>query len=417
MKVNYCPIHGAFNRTRKTEARFREGIRKGDRMPQSTISYLWRDRGAAADFKTGVSLHSHTNQSRETLDFIANLGSRYMVLRPLFARLERRSAEMHGLSIDYAASYWTPPMTPKLAFDLEGRQIERLGLMPMVSLSDHDNINAPMLLRTVPSARHIPVSVEWSAPYGDVQSFHLGVHNLPSAKAKQWMAILSDFTRHPSDSQLTEILAALHRERDVLVVFNHPMWDLYQVGKGKHQFLVNEFLQKNGAFLHALELNGLRNWEENREVRRLAEQWNMLLISGGDRHGVEANANINLTNAGSFTEFVREVRQERRSNVLFLPQYAEPWKHRILQSTLDAVRYYPDFPQGSRTWDERAYHPDLNGVPRPLCDLWPKGRAPLAIAACIWMVQLLGRGPVSGGLRYAWSNSQQLRLALGDTEG
>ena len=57
----------------------------------------------------------------------------------------------------------------------------------MVSITDHDNINAPMLLRTVPSARQIPVSVEWSAPYGGVQDFHLGIHNLPSARAKQWM--------------------------------------------------------------------------------------------------------------------------------------------------------------------------------------------------------------------------------------
>ena len=104
-------------------------------------------------------------------------------------------------------------------------------------------------------------------------------------------------------------MKALHSEPNVLVVFNHPMWDLYMMGKEKHQFLVNEFLQKNGAYLHALELNGLRNWDENREVRRLAEKWNMVLISGGDRHGVEPNANINLTNAASFTEFVHEIRR------------------------------------------------------------------------------------------------------------
>jgi len=39
---------------------------------------------------------------------------------------------------------------------------------------------------------------------------------------------------------------------------NHPMWDIYLIGKEKHQFLVGEFLQKNGAWIHALELNGLR---------------------------------------------------------------------------------------------------------------------------------------------------------------
>ena len=69
------------------------------------------------------------------------------------------------------------------------------------------------------------------------------------------------------------------------------------------------FCRRTAHYLHALELNGLRNWDENREVRRLAEKWNMLLISGGDRHGVEPNANINLTNATSFTEFVHEIRR------------------------------------------------------------------------------------------------------------
>jgi hypothetical protein len=102
----------------------------------------------------------------------------------------------------------------------------------------------------------------------------------------------------------------------------------------------------------------------------------MLLISGGDRHGVEPNANINLTNATSFNEFVHEVRKERRSNVLFMPQYAEPWKHRILQSTMDAIRDYPEFPAGlpnlgreglssGRQWQHPPPERDLAWRPRP----------------------------------------------------
>ena len=385
-------------------------------MTCSTISYLWRDKKAAEGFRSGVSLHSHTNQSQETLDFLANLGNQYPVIRPLLSRLEQRSERFHGIRLNYAASYWTPPMTPKLAFDLEIRQIETLDLAPMVSITDHDNINAPMLLRTVPSARRIPVSVEWSAPYGE-QSFHLGVHNLPSARAAEWMKTLSDFTANPSDARLTEILKALDEEPNVLVVFNHPLWDLYLIGQEKHEFLVGEFLQKNGNYLHALELNGLRNWDENRAVRRLAEKWNMLLISGGDRHGVEPNANINLTNATSFSEFVQEIRRQKKSDMLFMPQYAEPWKHRILQSTVDAIRHYPEFPQGSRTWDERVYHPDSNGVIRPLSELWPNGAPPRAMSVLIGSVQMMGAGLVSGGLRMAWSESHQLRLALGENDG
>jgi hypothetical protein len=230
------------------------------------------------------------------------------------------------------------------------------------------------------------------------------------------MATLADYTANPSDERLKEIFVALNDEPDVLVVFNHPLWDLYLVGREKHQFLVNEFLQKYGVWLHALELNGLRNWEENRAVRRLAQQWNMVLISGGDRHGVEPNANINLTNATSFTEFVHEIRRERMSQVLFMPQYAEPWKHRILQSTIDAIRDYPEFPQGSRTWDERAYHPDANGIVRPVKELWPSGHAPFTMKLIIKCVQMLGKGPVSGGLRIAWNENGQQRLALGEQE-
>jgi len=44
-------------------------------MASSTISYLWRDPNAPKGFRTGVSLHGHTNQSKETLDFLANFGN------------------------------------------------------------------------------------------------------------------------------------------------------------------------------------------------------------------------------------------------------------------------------------------------------------------------------------------------------
>ena len=69
-----------------------------------------------------------------------------------------------------------------------------------------------------------------------------------------------------------------------------------------------------------------------------------------------------------------EVRRERQSHVLFMPQYAEPWKHRILQSTLAAIRNYPDFPEGSRLWDERVYHPDADGAMQPLAEFVEEGK-------------------------------------------
>ena len=144
----------------------------------------------------------------------------------------------------------------------------------------------------------------------------------------------------------------------------------------------------------------------------LAGKWNQLVISGGDRHGIEPNANVNLTHADSFNEFVHEVRRERRSHVLYMPQYAEPWKHRILNSTLDAIRDYPNFPEGSRRWDERVYHPDEQGVDQPLSQLWPGGITPVYLNAILSLVKIMGAAPVSGGLRMAWNDTREMQAAL-----
>jgi hypothetical protein len=385
-----------------------------------TVSYLWREPHAVDGFTAGVSLHGHTNQSRETLDFVAELSTEWGFLQPFMRWCEARCLRTTGIRPDYARSFWTPPLTPRLAFDLERRQIEdKLQLRGMVSLTDHDNIQAPMLLRALSVARQIPVSVEWTVPFG-ATSFHLGIHNLPSATGTEWMERMEAFTAIPASQQpagmLTEMLAALDEIPGVLIIFNHPLWDLYRIGEEKHRFLVNEFLAVNGQFCHAVELNGLRHWDENREVATLATKWNQVLISGGDRHGVEPNANINLTRATSFTEFVYEVRRERRSDVLFMPQYAEPWKHRILNSTLDAIRDYPEFPEGSQRWDERVYHPDAQGNLRSLASLWADKRPPAYLGAIISAVRMMGSAPVSGGLRLAWNDASAMRNALAERE-
>jgi hypothetical protein len=89
----------------------------------------------------------------------------------------------------------------------------------------------------------------------------------------------------------------------------------------------------------------------------------MLLISGGDRHGVEPNANVNLTNATSFTEFVHEIRRAQEQRAVYAPVCAAV-EAPLAAIDIDAIRDYPEFPQGSRTWDERVYHPDANGVSR-----------------------------------------------------
>ena len=93
-------------------------------MKGSQISYLWKNPDAAQNFNTDISLHSHTNRSRETLDFVVKVISSDGFWGRLFQRLEARHARHSTVKLDYARAWWTPPLTPRLAFDLERRQIE-----------------------------------------------------------------------------------------------------------------------------------------------------------------------------------------------------------------------------------------------------------------------------------------------------
>ncbi len=382
---------------------------------QRKVTCLWKEPGVPIAYRTGVSLHSHTNHSQEGLTFIVKFATRHAVLRKALEAEQRRAVREQSVTVDFCKGFWTPPLPPLAAFELETNQIERrLSLASMVSITDHDNIEAPMLLRMVPEARRIPVSVEWSVPFREA-TFHLGVHNLPSGSAEAIMERLRKFTLQPSEPKLAELLEMLHENREVLVVLNHPLWDLAGIGKERHERTLRTFLCELGEYIHALELSGIRSWEENQAVVHLSEACNQLVISGGDRHGCEPNAALNLSNAGSFTEFVHEVRKERRSHVLFMPQYAEPLTLRVLQTLLDVIREYPDFSSGSRHWDERVFHPDRTGVIRPLSAMWQK--PPAYIRNFFSVVRLLEMAPVQKAVQLALARPQSpVHFALSDRQ-
>ena len=381
---------------------------------QRQLTYLWKQPLAAKPYKSAVSLHGHTNHSREGLYFIAEFAAKHGPLRWALAQQERRAQDISAIKVDFWKAYWTPPLPPLAAFQLERDQIENtLGLSSMISLTDHDSIEAPMLLRVVPEARRIPVSTEWSVPFRDT-ILHLGLHNLPSGQAESIMAELHAFTKNPEDEKrLAALLSMLHENRDVLLILNHPMWDLAGIGKQRHASTLNDFVAKYGMFLHAFELGGLRSWEENQEVLHFAEGWNQPIIAGGDRHGCEPSAVLNLTEAESFTEFVHQIRQERRTHVLFMPQYAEPHALRVIQTLLDVIRQYPEYPAGSQRWDERVFHPDSSGVVRPLSALWTK---PAGFIEAIFAVfRLLEMHPVRTAVQHAFARpDHKMRFDLGD---
>jgi len=287
----------------------------------------------------------------------------------LHAALEKQCRKSR-IPVDFARAYWTPPLTPKLAYETEKNQIENtVGLRSLVSLTDHDNIEAPLVLRKVRETAQTPISLEWSVPFAGT-IFHLGVHNLPSGQAQAIVDDLAGYTRNPNDRRLGELLATLDAFPDVLVVFNHPLWTQTCVGVHRDAQALDRFLEWAAQFLHAFEINATRSTKENNRVGQLAERWSLPLVSSGDRHGCAASGALNLTRAETFCEFVSEIRQEQRSHVLLMPQYTEPVTIRTTRTLLDVIRNYPEYPMGSRRWDERVFHTDENGTERPLSALW-----------------------------------------------
>jgi hypothetical protein len=121
-----------------------------------------------------------------------------------------------------------------------------------------------------------------------------------------------------------------------------------------------------------MEFNATRKLRENKGVQRLAERWQLPLVGGGDRHGCEPSAALNVTRAQSFPEFVREIREEQRSHVVVMPQYTAPLSLRTMRTLLDVIREYPEFPAGSRRWEDRVFHPDsrAGGEDRSVSTLW-----------------------------------------------
>lgn len=337
-------------------------------MAETKFSCLWRTPDLGPDALTALSLHSHTNRSKERLSFIPQLAQKCPLLH---AALQKQCARA-AVPVDFEQAYWTPPLNPKQAYELEKNQIENvLGLAGMVLITDHDNIEAASLLRAMPETANIPVSLEWSVPFSSTV-FHLGVHNLPADRAQSIVADLEEYTRNPEHARLPQLLAMLDEIPDVLVVFNHPMWNQERVGELRDPRVLDRFLNCSARFLHAMEFNATRRAQENKDVVKLAERWRLPLVGGGDRHGCEPSGALNVTRARSFAEFAREIRKEQRSHVVVMPQYTAPLSLRTMKTLLDVIRDYPEFPEGSRRWDDRVFHPDTRrgGDDRSISSMW-----------------------------------------------
>jgi len=353
-------------------------------VKKTSLHFLWKDRSAPRRYPTAVSLHGHTQHSWENLRFL----HAFKLPLPLIPAVLRVAGWQHrratGRDLVLARVLWTPPLAPDEAYRVEARQAANLGLQPIVSLTDHDDIESGFALRQSPAAPAAPISFEWTIPFGRT-FFHLGVHNLPAAHARAIAADLYRYTEHPEPARLGELLEMLHGREDLLVVLNHPLWDEADIGAHDHRQALAALLSGSGQWIHAIELNGLRSWDENCEALELAHAWQLPAISGGDRHGLEPNANLNLTHTASFAEFVAEIRREGVSAILFMPQYRETLGMRWFETVKDIVRYCPEA-QRPR-WVDRFFYACEDGVTRPIAELWPN-EGPALLRSVFAMLRL-----------------------------
>jgi len=351
--------------------------------------------------EAAASLHCHTHFSKEILTFIPYYASRVPVLSGYFSEALVRYRAAHGRDLDFSKAYWTPPVTPRQVIDVETLQIEKeLGLPALVSITDHDDIEAGLLLQVLDTPSQYPISMEWTVPFGGGY-FHLGLHNLPRENAVELAAELAKYTNQSADARtLTELLEVLNESPSTLIVLNHPFWDIELIGGDDHLNCLRSFIASHRDQLHALEINGFRTWKENRQTIQLADELGLPLVSGGDRHGCQPNSILNLTRARSFDDLVGEIREDGHSDIVIMPGYRESIVTRLFESVAEVIGNYPGHALGRSRWSDRIYI-DLDGTESlPLGTHWPNG-GPGWVRLSLWLLRRLGSKQLKPALRLA----------------
>lgn len=364
-------------------------------LQRTKLNILQKPQDLSAKGKTGISLHCHTEYSKEMLDFIPHYAAKLPIIAHFWHKENQKHFENEGKDIDFTDAYWSPPLTPQMVYDIEKKQINGAGLGAFVSLTDHDQIDGNLTVTDPVEGTNVPISLEWTVPY-QFGYFHLGVHNMPKNQAEEITAKLLEFTFDPElhkSENLTDLFAMLNELPQVLVIFNHPIWDIEMVGPERHAELLKAFLQEHGQWIHALEINGFRSWSENKAVIELAEAHGKPIATGGDRHGCKPNTVINLTSADTFEEFVDEIRIQKRSEVVLMPEYERPLHSRQLQSFSEILKTYPEFPENRQRWVSRVFFDrnDGQGVVSLSSHGWVRG-GPLWLRMAIKTLGFLG-GP------------------------
>jgi hypothetical protein len=341
-------------------------------------------------WRTAVSLHAHTRHSKENLGFVHGCAGRIPVVSRFYRQERNRYLRYQRKALDFRRAYWTPPLPARKVYESERDRIhDSLGIEALVSLTDHDEAPQTLSPQYSDSWQKMPISLEWTVPISP-NLFHLGVHNVPFALSRTIVKGLMSYTNSPGEGDLDQLLDWINEHPETLVVLNHPLSDLKPVGREALKKSVGKFLSRYRGKVHALEINGYRTWEENRATMALAERFQLPLISGGDRHGCACNAVLNLTSAESFSEFAAEIRHDRISRIIIMPEYRnKSLLVRKMETVADFFRDYPQCPHGRQPWTDRVFFQLEDGAVRPLSFYWQR-TVPMWVKSVMWIIRLVG---------------------------
>src|SRR5687768_17348308 len=157
-------------------------------LKTTRLHILHKEQDLGSKAKTGVSLHCHTQHSKEMLDFVPHYAEKLPIIATFWRKERDKYEGKEGKKIDFSTAYWSPPLSPLAVYGIEKKQINDSGLAAIVSLTDHDSIDANV---EVNAAEHAPISLEWTVPF-DYGFFHVGVHNLPKDRAVELTRVLLD---------------------------------------------------------------------------------------------------------------------------------------------------------------------------------------------------------------------------------
>lgn len=285
------------------------------------------------EFGYAVSLHNHSHYSVEKLAAL-NQVVKLAFMRPLSGLLQK-SFGLGGVSnLNYAEITFNPPYTPQDVYQMEAAAAANWGFDGVhLAITDHDEFAGSLaLLRGRPDLNgRIALSEELSLWFQG-HLFHLGVSHMPESEVEETHTRIQSAAQDRRYHELFETLSA----SGCLVVLNHP---LIAWRPGAKNIPVAELLSRYGWAIHALEVNGMRPREENDRVLELARHWRKPVVGGGDSHLLVASSILSLSRAGTFKDFIAEVK-DGHAVPFVTPDYFAPLKWKLFLRVLFFISRY-----------------------------------------------------------------------------